>query len=690
MKKKRLEQIAPLPATDEMLKLVREDMPEKKRTNYRYGGNITYYAYKRYIYFRSAPAEDGILLVAMYFRRELAAGVTEPYFHIFLDRDRQEFATYDFREEKWRSGMMESLYWDRNIREKGMEWENIPYADRYTTDMVNNYFGAEKQEVKKLINQFQRNVRKDKADREHKRETDEIDEAMALIPTVPGDFEEWIAEYGFYTSRYIFYHAEDRKKEKEAYCMQCGSSFKAMNPKRDKQYKCPVCRKQAFLKPWSSKNVREKVNVCLLQRLTDGTGWVTRRFCAIMTARKEENWHPHRYYTEEVREIYGNDFIQYGHYEYGQYRTTGIDRWCYTANESSRKCYYRDDYIMGEARVYWKNLRKERKGTILQYIPLEKALKEVPGTYMHIQEMMRTLREHPEVEYFIKMGFKNLSIDILQGRVELKPGKKPWEVLGVSKEIMQDALKYNVRARQLKTLVCAGRMGYRLTKKETVFFSTYFDENALRKIWGYATPHKMHRYFTEVLKTKKDIGDYMDYLEAAVINRYDMRNEMVLFPKHFRQAHDEAVEERLARERKIADMKDKQKNKQYAKMVPEIKALYEFENDEFFIKVPEKKSDFIHEGHMNNNCVGTYFDKVLNGRSVVVFLRKKELPDQAYCTVEITNVATLQQLRSRYNREAPPEAKEFAEKWMKEVRKRVAKKEAEEKKKRIQVAVAVG
>lgn len=690
MKKKRLEQAQTLYATHEMLRLVREDIGKKERTRHRYATNINYFTYERHIYFRAAPVEDNILMVAMYFRQELAAGIIEPHFNIFLDRDRQEQASFDLRVNKWRTGNIESLYWSPDLREKGMEYRTGFYADKQTKDMVNRYLEAERQEVKTLIAQFQKKLKAEKLKAAHKRESDEIDEAMALVPDIPADFEDWITEYGFYTSRYIFYHAEGNKREKDAFCMQCGSSIKVIGAKRDKKYKCPVCRAKALLKPWTSKNVREEAAICLIQRLTDNSGWVTRRFRAVLLAKKEEGWSPSYLYCEEVRETYTDELIQYGHYEFGRYKNTGISRWCYTANEPARKGWYRDDFIMGEARVYWKNLCKERKGTLLQYIPLEKALKREPGVYMHIHDMMSALRKYPEVEYFIKMGFKRLSIDILKYKVELKPGKKPWEALGISKELMQSALKYDVTYRRLELMKAVSVYGYQLTKQQLDFFSKYFNKDDIGKILKHATPHKMYRYYTEVLVEKRNYGDYLDYLRAAEVCGYDMRNEMVLFPKQFRQAHDMAVEEQQERERKLENMAVRRKNKEYAKMVPGIKELYEFEDERFFIKVPEKKSDFTREGHMNNNCVATYFDRVVKGKTVVVFLRKKDMPDQAYCTVEITNVATIAQLRSRYNREAPPEAKTFAEAWMKEVKKRIAKKELEERRGSVPIQVAVG
>lgn len=93
------------------------------------------------------------------------------------------------------------------------------YADKTSAEMVNRYLDAERCEVKTLIKQFQDEIRKEKLTEKHKRETDGIDEDMALVPEIPDDFENWVKEYGFYTERFIFYHAEDKKwKRKPCAC----------------------------------------------------------------------------------------------------------------------------------------------------------------------------------------------------------------------------------------------------------------------------------------------------------------------------------------------------------------------------------------------------------------------------------------------------------------------------------------
>ena len=112
-------------------------------------------------------------------------------------------------------------------------------------------------------------------------------------------------------------------------------------------------------------------------------------------------------------------------------------------------------------------------------------------------------------------------------------------------------------------------------------------------------------------------------------------------------------------------------------MLPGIEEIYSMENDQFKVVIPTCKEDFQVEGRMNHNCVGgSYFDKMLKGKCVVFFLRKKENIDAAYCTVEM-NGSSIVQCRAVRNNMAPPEAMKFMELVAKEVQKRIEKKQEE-------------
>lgn len=152
--------------------------------------------------------------------------------------------------------------------------------------------------------------------------------------------------------------------------MQCGSSITVRNPKRDKECRCEVCKKKAVLQPWNgTQNKSPSRMVALIQRLKDGTGWVTRRFRARLIAKKEEGWIPRYYLFEEVREIYDDAMVRYGHYEYGPYKSTGVSRWCTYTNEPNRHSYYYDYYEFGDARIYWKNLKKRGREPVFDTFP---------------------------------------------------------------------------------------------------------------------------------------------------------------------------------------------------------------------------------------------------------------------------------------------------------------------------------
>ena len=46
--------------------------------------------------------------------------------------------------------------------------------------------------------------------------------------------------------------------------------------------------------------------------------------------------------------------------------------------------------------------------------------------------------------------------------------------------------------------------------------------------------------------------------------------------------------------------------------------------------------DLFEEGRKLNHCVGSYADRISEGKTCICFVRKKEEPDQPYFTVEVS------------------------------------------------------
>lgn len=72
--------------------------------------------------------------------------------------------------------------------------------------------------------------------------------------------------------------------------------------------------------------------------------------------------------------------------------------------------------------------------------------------------------------------------------------------------------------------------------------------------------------------------------------------------------------------------------------------IWEFENDEFCIVVPQTSEDFKREGDSQQNCVYTmYLQKVIEGNTNVVFVRRKSEPEKSFITCEVDNCGNMRQ-----------------------------------------------
>lgn len=69
---------------------------------------------------------------------------------------------------------------------------------------------------------------------------------------------------------------------------------------------------------------------------------------------------------------------------------------------------------------------------------------------------------------------------------------------------------------------------------------------------------------------------------------------------------------------------------------------------------PESTQDIKDEATMQNNCVASYIDKVIDGECHILFLRKKNKPDESLVTIEVRNNHIVQ-ARRRFNDEVTAE-----------------------------------
>lgn len=105
MKKSSLLKMKNLPATEEMLAVAREDVPVKVGS----GWNTSYRC--RYSGFVRSAVEGGILKVTLYDPDAMRLGGTLPVYEIFMEKEKQQFLTYDRAHDKWRTAKIDYLEW---------------------------------------------------------------------------------------------------------------------------------------------------------------------------------------------------------------------------------------------------------------------------------------------------------------------------------------------------------------------------------------------------------------------------------------------------------------------------------------------------------------------------------------------------------------------------------------------------
>lgn len=95
---------------------------------------------------------------------------------------------------------------------------------------------------------------------------------------------------------------------------------------------------------------------------------------------------------------------------------------------------------------------------------------------------------------------------------------------------------------------------------------------------------------------------------------------------------------------------------------------YVYEDPTYTIIVPEKPEDLTREGTLLQHCVGSYINSVANGNDIILFLRKKEKPDEPFYTLNLSPDGTkIEQVHGHHNKwpAMNPEILPFLDKWIK-------------------------
>lgn len=526
------------------------------------------------------------------------------------------------------------------------------------------------------IDTFEYNVNQVGYERAYRRKCQRIDDIMATIPCIPEGVETWL-DKEIFPGDYLFFK---KGKRTEYTCTACGAkSWKKKPWKHGKMTTCPKCG--AAVKAYSRRReVMKREPVVILQ--PHGEKWLERQ-CVVECRWSGEGKEIELY--EEIRAIIEKG-EHYGTLYYGTRRFADEfeqDWWDKNAINKRFVLSYLYPGNLPEVLPYGK---LENSG--LDVISREKVK-------LNVNRFITKYDGRPWIEYLIKAGLFRLAADItdryyipecicpygcsLQGALQLdgnrvnrlkrlNGGLNILEWLQYEEESEFDGRRIKISQEALE---------YLDAKKVS-------KENCEEILQVLGSVNRMVNYLKKQKMSPNTVAQtWRDYLRMARQEGIDTTDDIVRLPKDLKTRHDQLVERINARQNAERMEREKEKyarfNARIQEHLPEVKRYF-WEDDTYMIIPAGCCEELIEEGRTLHHCVGAndiYMSAMAEGRSWILFLRRKSDLDKPYYTIEINmHTDKILQYYSEYDRQPNKEViRKVLDKFkqdLKKTRKRVA------------------
>ena len=147
----------------------------------------------------------------------------------------------------------------------------------------------------------------------------------------------------------------------------------------------------------------------------------------------------------------------------------------------------------------------------------------------------------------------------------------------------------------------------------------------LSEIVGYLKHCKQY----QCIPPNHAITFWYDYIRMSKLIGVDMADKKARRPRSLKMEHDIVTY-------KANIIKAEQSAQLFEAAVKKNKK-YEYKGKLLFIKIPDNIEELFEEGRKLNHCVGTYGERIIEGRSNIFFIRWNEKPDSPYFTLEMIN-----------------------------------------------------
>lgn len=461
-----------------------------------------------------------------------------------------------------------------------------------------------------------------------------IDEMMNRVPALPKDLETWL-EQKVFTENYLYMQ---RKKNRTDYvCTSCGhKSWKKIGWKRNENTTCPHCGAPVIA---SLRNgmIQRREPVVVLQTMGENE-WVERQLRAVCTwdfGKKEIE------ILEDIRVIIPKNHT-WGNVWYGTYREQ--DEFCqefWDTNRENKRFY--------ESYLYPENLQEVLPYGNLQHSGLDILANKCKK--INVNYFITTYHGRSWMEYWIKAGLYRLAMEVtgvygMRGNPSyIKEDEKKLSLcLRINGDRVYRLRKLDGGINALKWLQYEQETGKKISQESLEFLNGRAPEPSdcreILKCLG--SVNRMVNYMKkQKIAPSTLLETWNDYLRMAAGEGMDVNDDIVRLPKDLKARHDELVERINGRkeEKRLKEEAEKYRklNQKIMEHLPEVKRYF-WENKDYIIIPAGKCEELVTEGRKLHHCVGAstnYMEKMAEGKSWILFLRKKKDIKKPYYTVEI-------------------------------------------------------
>ncbi|MCM1194142.1 MAG: PcfJ domain-containing protein [Acetatifactor muris] len=499
---------------------------------------------------------------------------------------------------------------------------------------------------------------------------------MESIKPVPPDFEQWCL--GRMTPDPVYY--KNHQNYAECHCGKCNKAFRlrfktgnetyeeemaqsfSAKPVRHKAAVCPVCAHNGFWEWDRVKRARyEYASFWLIQRTVDDN-LIVRVFQYV---KRVQNGEASRIKSQEVRrylatpegaKIYKNTPSWKGNrWAYGwQLIKCGTVDWIYCEGIYPG---WEDEIALSRQRYF--------KGELVKR----------PDVQSFTQALM-AYANNPALEIYVKMGMKKLAEELIENygksRYINRKGKNAGRQLRLGdRQRIRFLTQQNGGLVLLHVLQQEEKAGIQFTDGERAWLEDQIPMHegqlkvllrymSVRQLMNRCQKYRGMRYPTDGAV----IGAYADYISMREELGYDMSNSVFIYPRSLAGCHDKMTEESNKRK---DELYIKRKQNQYGRIkerCAKLEKKYVYSSGGLVIRPARDAGEIIMEGRTLHHCVGSdsYLKKHNEGKSVILFLRREETPDEPYITVEVRGSSVVQW----YGLHDGKPDKEHIDRWMEE------------------------